>query len=147
MKIEYRNIISKMKKTLFLLLLLLSSLSFAKNEFIERKFLCDKLLWGFDFVSSQQVNVISTDINNKTDVEKYYYEIDSELRYINLYLDKQNTENAVFSIHLDTFRVDIWTMTSGGITTREIIPSGFCKEVEMNDIINYIHNKINTNKD
>ena len=132
-----------MKKTLFLLVLFFSSSLFAKDEFIGKKFLCDKLLWGFEFISSQQVNVISTNINNKTNVKKYYYDIDFDLRYINLYLDNQNTENAVFSIHLDTFRVDVWTMTSGGITTREIIPTGFCEEVEMNEIINYINNKKN----
>ena len=132
-----------MKKTLFLLVLFFSSSLFAKDEFIGKKFLCDKLLWGFEFISSQQVNVISTNINNKTNVKKYYYDIDFDLRYINLYLDNQNTENAVFSIHLDTFRVDVWTMTSGGITTREIIPKGFCEEVEMNEIINYINNKKN----
>ena len=130
-----------MKKTLFLLVLFFPSSLFAKDEFVGKKFLCDKLLWGFEFISAQQINVISTNINNKTYVKEYYYDIDFDLRYINLYLDKQNTENAVFSIHLDTFRVDVWTMTSGGITTREIIPSGFCEEVEMNDIINYIHNK------
>ena len=132
-----------MIKIFFILFILLTSPLFAENEFIGKKFLCKKLLWGFDFISMQQVNVIRTNINNKTDVEKYYYDIDFNLRYINLYLNKKNRENAVFSINLDTFRVDVWTMTSGGITTREIIPSGFCEEVEMNDIINYINNKKN----
>ena len=60
----------------------------------------------------------------------------------------QKTKNAVFSIHLESLRVDIWTMTSGGITTREIIPSGFCDEVEIIDVLNYIHNKkLNNTKD
>mgnify|MGYP001281486319 CR=1 FL=1 len=127
-----------MKKTLFLLVLFFSSSLFAKDEFIGKKFLCDKLLWGFEFISSQQVNVISTNINNKTNVKKYYYDIDFDLRYINLYLDNQNTENAVFSIHLDTFRVDVWTMTSGGITTREIIPKGFCDITNINNILAHI---------
>ena len=137
-----------MKKALFLLALFFSSTLFAKDNFTGRKFLCDKLLWGFDFISSQQVNVISTNINNKTKVTEYYYNIDFDLSYINLNLDKQKTKNAVFSIHLESLRVDIWTMTSGGITTREIIPSGFCDEVEIIDVLNYIHNKkLNNTKD
>ena len=38
----------------------------------------------------------------------------------------------------ETLRVDIWTMTSGGNTTREIIPKGFCEMINFSDILTHI---------
>ena len=110
-----------MQKIFILVFLLFPSLVFADDDLIGKKFLCTKLLWGFEFISSDKVNVIS-----------------SQLSYINLYLNQKNIRDAVFSIHQQTFRVDIWTMTSGGNTSREIIPAGFCEEVKINDMIKYI---------
>ena len=110
----------------------------ANNDLIGNKLLCSKLLWGFEFISSDQVKVISTNYNEKTIVKKYYYTTDFELPYINLYLNKKETDNAIFSIHRETHRVDIWTMTSGGNTTREIIPAGFCEYVKIDNMVNYI---------
>ena len=127
-----------MTKIFFILFILFSSQLFADNEFVGKKFLCKKLLWGFDFFSAEKVNVISTNINNKTNVEEYYYEIGIQLPYINLYLNKENKKDTTFSIHREEFRIDIWTMTSGGNTTRTFIPSGFCEEVKVSNIVNYI---------
>ena len=92
----------------------------------------------FDFISSNQVKVISTDINKNTTINDYLYFIDNELPFINIYFIEKNSKNIVYSIHQKTLRVDIWTMTSGGNTTREIIPSGFCDYVEIENISNHI---------
>jgi len=60
------------------------------------------------------------------------------LPFINLYSFQNNIKEIAFSIHHNTLRVDVWTMTSGGITTREIIPVGFCEEVKINNLKDYI---------
>ena len=125
--------------------LLSTSLVFG-NDLTGKKLLCSKLLWGFDFISSDKVKVISTDINNQTFVKEYYYETDTELPYINLYLDEKKIRDLTFSIHYQTLRVDIWTMTSGGNTTREIIPEGFCQKIQIKNILNHIENLKNLAK-
>ena len=102
--------------------------------------MCPTLLWGFDFVSSNKVKVIDTDINNKTKVTEYLYNTDLELSYINIFLNENNIRDRVYSIELNTLRVDIWTMTGGGITTREMLPSGFCEFVKIENIYKYIEN-------
>ena len=132
-------------KIITLIILLLSSSSiFANNDLQGKQYLCSKLLWAFEFISSDKVNVIRTDINNQTFIQEYYYETDTELPYINLYLDKKKIRDLSFSINHQTLRVDIWTMTSGGITTREIIPSGFCSITNIDDILTHIESlKIN----
>ena len=127
-----------MKKKFLILFLLFLSGSLSGNELVGKKFLCSKLLWGFEFISSEKVNVISTDTNNITKVKEYYYKNDFELSYVNLYLSAKNLKDAVFSIHHQTLRVDIWTMTSGGNTTREFIPAGFCKDVKIDNMLDYI---------
>ena len=127
-----------MIKIIFILVYFFSSSVFAGEDLTDQKLLCSKLLWGFEFTSSNKVNVIETDINKETFITEYYYETDSELPYINLYLIEQNIRNVIYSIHIQTFRVDIWTMTSGGNTTREFIPSGLCEVVEIDNIADYI---------
>ena len=119
-------------------LLFLSFSVFGSNHLNGKQYLCSKLFWGFDFFSSEKVNVISTDINKKTLVKQYYYKKDLNLPFINLYLNQEDKRNIIFSIHDRTFRVDVWTMTSGGNTSREIIPTGFCEEVQVNNLLNYI---------
>tara|TARA_Y100001970_G_C13613956_1_gene546214 strand:- start:48 stop:443 length:396 start_codon:yes stop_codon:yes gene_type:complete len=127
-----------MKTFLTILVILFSFSVLARDDLTGKKILCAKLFWGFDFLSPNKVNVISTDINQKTYVNEYFYENDSKLPYINLYLNQENLKNKTFSIHNKTLRVDIWTMTSGGNTTREIIPVGFCKEVKVKNLKDYI---------
>ena len=129
-----------MKTFLFLIFLLYSIpvLPLSYDSLLGKKILCSELLWGFEFISSNKVNVISTDINNKTKIREFHYEIDSELHFVNLYLVQNEIKDIAFSIHHKTLRVDIWTMTSGGITTREIIPVGFCEEVKINNLKDYI---------
>ena len=129
-----------MKIVIITFVLFISPLTLANNDFQGEQFLCSKLLWGFDFISSDKVKVISTDINNQTFVKEYYYETDTELPYINLYLDEKKISDLTFSIHYQTLRVDIWTMTSGGNTTREIIPEGFCQKIQIKNILNHIEN-------
>ena len=129
-----------MKTFLFLIFLFYSIAAFSlpNDSLLGKKILCSELLWGFEFISSDKVNVISTDINNKTKIREFHYEIDSQLPFINLYLVQNEIKDIAFSIHHKTLRVDIWTMTSGGITTREIIPVGFCEEVKINNLKDYI---------
>jgi len=125
-----------MKK--ILLIFFFSSSVISSEDLIGKKLLCSKLLWGFDFFSNNKVLVIETDINKKTNSKEYFYETDLALSYVNLYLIENNVRNIIYSIHLNTHKVDIWTMTSGGITTREMIPEGFCKILKTNNILNFI---------
>ena len=126
-------------KILFLILFLFFSFSaFATKDYTSKKLLCPTLLWGFDFVSSNKVKVIDTDINNKTKVTEYLYNTDLELSYINIFLNENNIRDRVYSIELNTLRVDIWTMTGGGFTTREMLPTGLCEFVKINNIYSYI---------
>ena len=126
-------------KILFLVLFLFFSFSaFATKDYTNKKLLCPTLLWGFDFVSSNKVKVIDTDINNKTKVTEYLYNTDLELSYINIFLNENNIRDRVYSIELNTLRVDIWTMTGGGFTTRELLPTDLCEFVKINDIYSYI---------
>jgi len=127
-----------MHKILIILFLLFSSSVLAKNDLMGSKFLCSKLLWGFEFTSFNKVKVISTDINKNTKIKDFFYYIDNKLPFINIYFIENNSKNIIYSIHLKTLRVDIRTMTSGGNTTREMIPAGFCEKVEIDDIKNHI---------
>lgn len=130
-----------MKKLLLMVILALTpNLVSAGENLSNKKLLCQKLLWGFEFISSDKVNVIDTNINKETNVKEYYYETDIELPYINLYLIEKNIRNVAYSIHRHTHRVDVWTMTSGGNTTREMIPAGHCEDVKIDNILDYIEN-------
>ena len=100
--------------------------------------MCPKLLWGFEFISSNKVKVINTDLNKITTINEYYYDVDSELSYINIFSSKNNIRDRVYSIELNTLRVDIWTMTGGGFTTREMFPIGLCEFVKVNNFLTYI---------
>ena len=111
---------------------------FADEDLTGKNVLCSDLLWGFEFISSEEVKVINTNINNETNIRKYHYETDSILPYINIYLMENKIKNLIYSVHRKTLRVDIWTMTSGGNTTREIIPKGFCEIINISDILTHI---------
>ena len=117
---------------------------FADEDFTGKNILCSDLLWGFEFISFQKVKVINTDINNETNVREYYYDTDSKLPYINIYLMQNQIRDLIYSVHLKTLRVDIWTMTSGGNTTREMIPKGFCEMTNISNILTHIE-KLKTN--
>ena len=135
------NLLFRTKR--LILFIFLSFIFFIINIFAEegltvKNILCPDLLWGFEFISSQKVKVINTDINNKTKFREYYYEADSRLPYLNIYLIENQKRDLIYSVHQKTMRVDIWTMTSGGNTTREIIPSGFCEITNMSNILMHI---------
>ena len=131
-----------MKKKLFIFICLIfyssSSITFTNKDLTNNQLLCPKLLWGFEFISSNKVKVINTDINKKTTITEYYYDIDLNLSYINIFSSKTNIRDRVYSIELDSLRVDVWTMTGGGFTTREMFPIGLCKFVEINNFLSYI---------
>lgn len=133
-----------MKKFIFILIILFSfsskSTSFSNKDLTNKKLICPKLFWGFEFISSNKVKVIDTDLNKKTKITEYYYDTDLDLSYINIFSNENNLRDRVYSIELNTLRVDIWTMTGGGFTTREMFPQEFCKFVEINNFLSYIEN-------
>jgi len=133
-----------MKKKLFIFIFLVfylpSSIAFTKKDFSNNQLFCPTLLWGFDFISHNKVKVISTDLNKITAINEYYYDVDLKLSYINIFSSVNNIRDRVYSIELNSLRVDIWTMTGGGFTTREMFPIGLCEFVEINNFISYIKN-------
>ena len=131
-----------MKKKLFIFILLFfysfSSLAYVNEDFSSNQLLCPKLLWGFEFISSNKVRVIDTNLNKITSINEYYYDVDVELSYINIFSGKNNIRDRVYSIELNSLRVDVWAMTGGGFTTREMFPSGLCEFVKINHFLSYI---------
>ena len=124
----------------FLIFYLSSSTAFTKKDFSNNQLLCSTLLSGFEFISTNKVRVISTDINKITSINEYYYEVDSILSYINIFSNENNIRDRVYSIELNSLRVDVWTMTGGGFTTREMYPIGICKFVQINNFLSFIEN-------
>ena len=115
-----------------------SSIAFTKNNFSNNQLLCPTLLWGFEFISSNRVKVINTDLNKITTINEYYYDVDLELSYINIFSSENSIRDRVYSIELNSLRVDVWTMTGGGFTTREMFPIGLCDFGEINNVLTYI---------
>ena len=115
-------------------------MAFSNKDFTNKHLLCPTLLWGFEFISSNRVQVISTDLNKITTVKEYYYNVDLNLSYINIFLSENYIRDRVYSIELNSLRVDIWAMTGGGFTTREMFPIGLCEFVEVNNLLLYIKN-------
>ena len=115
-----------------------SSIALTKYDFSNNQILCPTLLWGFEFISSNKVKVINTDLNKITSINEYYYDVDLELFFINIFSNENNIRDRVYSIELNSLRVDVWTMTGGGFTTREMFPIGLCKFVEINNFLSYI---------
>ncbi len=115
-----------------------SSIAFTENNLSGSKLLCPTLLWGFEFVSSNRVKVINTDLNKITTTTEYYYDVDLKLSFINIFADKNRIRDRVYSIELNSLRVDIWTMTGGGFTTREMFPNGLCEFVKIKNFLSYI---------
>ena len=128
------------KLFIFIILFFCSSLSIAttKNNLSNNQLLCPTLLWGFEFISSNRVKVINTDLNKITTINEYYYDVDLELSYINIFSSENSIRDRVYSIELNSLRVDVWTMTGGGFTTREMFPIGLCKFVKINNFLSYI---------
>ena len=115
-----------------------SSITVTNKDLTNNQLLCPSLLWGFEFISSNRVKVISTNINKITKFSEYYYDVDLKLSYINIFSSKNNIRDRLYSIELNTLRVDIWTMTGGGFTTREMFPVDLCKFVKINNFLSYI---------
>jgi len=113
-------------------------LAIAIKDLTNKQLFCPKQLWGFDFVSSNKVKVIDTDINNNTKITEYLYSTDLELSYINIFSNENNKRDWAYSIELNTLRVDIWTMTGGGFTTREMLPKGLCEFVKIKNLYSHI---------
>ena len=131
-----------MKKKLIIFIFLIfyssSSIAFTKKDFSNKQLLCPTLLWGFEFISSNRVKVINTDLNKITTINEYYYDVDLELSYINIFSSENRIRDRVYSIELNSLRVDIWTMTGGGFTTREMFPIGNCEFVQINNFLSHI---------
>jgi len=123
---------------IFLILYSSSSIAFTKTDFSKNQLLCSSLLSGFEFISSNRVKVIKTDFNKITNINEYYYEEDLNLSYINIFSYEGNIRDRVYSIELNSLRVDVWTMTGGGFTTREMFPVGLCEFVKINNFLSHI---------
>ena len=132
------DMIHKLLVSIFLFFCSSPSIAFTKNDFTNNQLICPTLLWGFEFISSNRVKVINTDLNKITTVNEYYYDVDLELSYINIFSSNNNIRDRVYSIKLDSLRVDVWTMTGGGFTTREMFPIGLCDFLEINNALTYI---------
>jgi len=130
------------KLLIFIILILFSysSFAFTKNSLLNNQLLCPTLLWGFEFISPNKVKVFSTDLNKITTTNEYYYDVDLELSYINIFSSENTNRDRVYSIELNSLRVDVWTMTGGGFTTREMFPIGLCRFVEIKDLLSYVEN-------
>ena len=113
-------------------------MAFSNKDFANKQLLCPTLLWGFEFISSNRVKVINTDLNKITSINEYYYDVDLELSYINIFSSENSIRDRVYSIELNSLRVDVWTMTGGGFTTREMFPIGLCDFVKINNVLTYI---------
>ena len=113
-------------------------MTYTNKDLTNNHFLCPTLLWGFEFISYNKVNVINTNLNNKTTITEYYYDVDLNLSYINIFSSKNNIRDRVYSIEINSLRVEIWTMTGGGFRTREMFPIGLCEFVEINNFLTYI---------
>ena len=130
--------IKKLFIFIFLFIYSSSSIAITKYDFSNNQLLSPTLLWGFEFISSNKVKVINTDLNKITSIDEYYYDVDLELSYINIFSNENNIRDRVYSIELNSLRVDVWTMTGGGFTTREMFPIGLCKFVEIKNFLSYI---------
>ena len=130
--------IRKLFIILFLLLYSSLSVAFTKKNLSNNQLLCPTLLWGFEFISSNRVKVINTNLNNITSINEYFYDVDLELSYINIFSSENSIRDRVYSIELNSLRVDVWTMTGGGFTTREMFPVSLCKFVKINNFLTYI---------
>ncbi len=133
-----------MKKKLYFFICLIfyasSSFSFQNKDLSKNQLLCPSVLWGFEFVSPNRVKVIDTDLNRLTSTNEFFYDVDLELFYINIFSNENNIRDRKYSIELNSLRVDIWTMTGGGFTTREMFPNGKCEFVKINNLLLYIEN-------
>lgn len=131
-----------MKKKLFFFICIFfytsSSVSFQNKDLSKNQLLCPSVLWGFEFISHNRVKVINTNLNKITRIDEYYYEVDLKLYYINIFSSKENIRDRVYSIELNSLRIDLWSMTGGGFTTREMFPIGFCKFVEIENLLSHI---------
>ena len=113
-------------------------MTFTIKDLTNNQLLCPTLLWGFEFISSNRVKVINTDLNKITTITEYYYDVDLNLSYINIFSNENSIRDRVYSIELNSLRVDVWTMTGGGFTTREMFPMGLCEFVKINNVETYI---------
>ena len=118
----------------------LPALTLTNKDLTNKQLLCPKLLWGVEFISSNRVKVIETDLNKKTSINEYFYDTDLDLSFINIFQSENNIRDRVYSIELNTLRVDVWTMTGGGFTTREMFPMGLCEFVNDGNIYSQIQN-------
>ena len=132
-----------MKKLFILIFLFFCSLSktaFTKKDFSNNQLLCSALVSGFEFISSNRVKVINTDLNKITTINEYFYDVDLKRAYINIFSSENKIRDRVYSIELNSLRVDVWTMTGGGFTTREMFPIGLCEFVKINNFLSYVEN-------
>ena len=89
-------------------------------------------------IAGSKVKVINTDLNKITTINEYNYDVDLKLSYINIFSNEDKIRERVYSIELNSLRVDVWSMTGGGFTTREMFPIGLCEFVKINNFLSYV---------
>lgn len=52
-------------------------------------------------MSNDRVKFFNTVLNKKTTINEYYYDIDLELSYINIFSNKDTISDRVYSIEID----------------------------------------------
>ena len=72
-------------------------------------------------------------------MDDYMAYADDEFASADDLIDGLPVADRVYSIHLNSLRVDVWTMPGGGFTTREMFPVGLCKFVEIDNFLSYIY--------
>ena len=73
----------------------LPALTLPNKDFTDKQLLCPKLLWGVEFISSNRVKVIETDLNKKTSINEYFYDTDLDLSFINIFQTENNIRDRV----------------------------------------------------
>ena len=89
------DMIKKLFIFIFLFFYSSPSIALTKYDFSNNQLLCQTILWGFEFISSNKVKVINTDLNNITSIDEYYYDVDLELSYINIFTNENNIRDRI----------------------------------------------------
>ena len=78
-----------------------STFSFTIKDLTGKQLLCPKLLWGFEFISSNEA-VIETTLNKETIITEYNYNTDIDLSFINIFENEGKIRDRVYSIEINS---------------------------------------------
>jgi len=131
---------------LIFLLCLFPTIAFSKNNLSNIQLLCPTLLWGFEFISSNKVKVIKTDLNKITPwMSDIIIQNKTKKNKLIKFLDKKNietrifyppihklkpyfTNNKKFPVSSEISNKGLWLPSSTTLTDKEI--NFICKEIK-----------------